>query len=422
MECTFLYARSALVTAGVFTARGDKKRDVVRVLEYFPDVDSKSVDAFRAIADVFQQVNDYDLSEEFARNAFALTDPSSENRFSTHWIQAHNFYMAGWNTNLATERAAVTNSEVGDLETANETCQESPQPSKIGSRANIDVQAALMGDASTDNERDLPLPGSAKVEKALQHITSAMMLLPEEWQYDEEWATAVEGIFILKGNVLRFLRRIDDALTAYNESRAVRSDGGALDSETLDGMVNIELFDVDADTWAENAVKPGRYFDIIESWTLAERLKWFNLITEIDFDEGNMAVVALHKCAKRCGERGRQITVGLYEACFKTVARTSSKSAQAKFSLAQFYKFAVDDLRKACDVAKDALDVEYEDDDAERSEDVLNSIWHGFCDNLFELFRQSADPHEKSKLLDTMKLPAIKIATEGDEAAKRFEE
>ena len=39
------------------------------------------------------------------------------------------------------------------------------------------------------------------------------------------------------------------------------------------------------------------------------------------------------------------------------------------------------------------------------------------------MFRDSGDPHEKLKLLDTMmKLPVIKIGTEGDEAAKRSHE
>ena len=399
------------------------------MLEYFPDVGSKSVDAFRAIAHVLQRRLQYDLSEEYARKAFALADPSPRNRFRTHWIQSYNIYITGYRMNLAAAQAAANeeaaNTEDEDCKTTgeNENCKESSQPSEAVSRADVDAQAVPMGETSVSNDADLPLPGREKLEEALQHITSAMTLLPEGWQHDKKWATAVEGVSILKAVIFRCLRRVDDALVAYNESRAVRPDVDTLLPASLNAMVNIEQFDINANEWAEDAVNPARYFDIIESWTPAERLKWITYVMEVDFNQGAMASWALHKCAKRHGERGHKITVGLYEAYLKTVSRTSSKCAQAKGDLAFFYKIAMKDLRKACDVGMEILDVEYLDDDAESLEDVLYVARQNLCDNLFQLFRQSGDPQEKSKLLDTMmKLPMIQIGTEGDEAAKRSEE
>ncbi|KAF2230805.1 hypothetical protein EV356DRAFT_519320 [Viridothelium virens] len=427
VENTFLYTRSALITAGVFTVGADEKLDIVRVLEHFPDVDSKSVDAFRAIAHVLQRRQQYDLSEEYARKALELEDPSPRNRFRTHWIQSFNLYMAGYGMNFAAAQAAenggATSAVDEDPETANETCKESPQPSETASRDNVDAQAVSIGQSGTGNDAKLPLPGRAKLEEALQHIKSAIALLPEGWQHDETWVIVVEGILIGKAAMLRCLQRIDDALAAYNESRAVRPDVDTLLPVLLNAMVNIEQFDINANVWAEDAVNPARYFDIIESWTPAERLKWITFVMEVDYSQDASASRALHMCAKRHGERGHSITVGLYESYLKTVGRTSSKCAQAKGDLALFYKIAVNDLRKARDVAMEVLDVEYSDDDAENLEGVLYVVRQALCDNLFQLFRQSGDPQEKLKLLDTMmKLPIIKIGTEGDEAAKRSEE
>ncbi|KAI9661209.1 MAG: hypothetical protein M1821_009536 [Bathelium mastoideum] len=427
VENTFLYARSALATAGVFTVEGDEKLDVVRVLEHFPDVDSKSVDAFRAIAHVLQRRGQYGLSEEYACKALELEDPSPRNRFKTHWIQSANINIAGYEMNRAAAQAAktgaATNTEDEDPKIANETCKESPQPSETVSRANADVEAIPLGQTRSSNDAKLPLPGKAKFEEALQHVTSAITLLPGGRQHDEKWATAVEDILCIKATSFRCLQRIDDALAAYNESRAVRPDVVNLLPVYLNDMVNMEQFDINAVVWTEDAVNPARYFDIIESWTPGECLKWITYIMEVDFYKGAMASQALHKCAKRHGERGHAITLGLYEAYLKTVSRTSSKYAQAKNDLALFYKIAMDDLRKACDVAMEVLDVEYSDDDAESLEGVLYDARQALCDNLFQLFRQSGDPREKLKLLDTMmKLPIIKIGTEGDEAAKRSED
>ena len=414
-----------MVVAGVFTVGNDEKLDVVRVLEYFSDVDSKSVNAYRAIAHVLQRRLQYDLSEEYAGKALALADPSPRNRFRTHWIQGFNNYMAGYRMNLeaaqAVENEEATNAEDVESDTAHEAGNESPEPSETAPASNVDTQAAIVEKIGMGNDAKPPLPGRAKFEEALQHIISAMTFPPEGWQQEDDWATAVEGMFTLKASSLRALNRVDEALATYYESRAVRSNVDALTPASLSNMVNIEQ--IDANVWAEDAVNPARYFDIIESWTPAERRKWITFVMEVDFNQGAMAGWALHKCAKRHGERGQKITVSLYEAYLKTVSRTSSKHAQAKGDLALFYKLAANDLKKACDVALEVLDVEYSDDDAESLEGVLYTVRQGLCDNLFQLFRQSGDPHEKLKFLDTMmKLPVIKIGTEGDEAAKRSEE
>lgn len=434
VENTFLYARSALVTAGVFTVSGDEKNDVVRVLEYFSDVDSHSVDGYRAIAHVMQRRMQYDASEEYALKALALDDPSPRNRFRTYWIQAYNFYYKGWRMNLvAAEEAAKAAEEEeeddGEEEDTSGATDEEPEATSAGAEQPAeqvngvspagDEAAATTngteaaGEEPADGEGPGPilLPGTPFLEQALVLVEKASAILPADWKDDKRYVQAMEGILILKASSLRCLVKIPEALAAYNESRAVQPGKDTMAPITLSAMLNMDQYDVNTNNWESDAVNAKGYFDVLESWTSGERFKWFKWLMEVDYDNGAMAGWALLKCAKSDGERGIKVTIDLYESYLKSVSRTSSKWARVKCDFALFYKLAANDLVKACEHSLEILDVEYSEDDDDELEYLLYNVRQQVCDALFQRFRESSNPQEKLKLFETLKnLPVIKIS------------
>ncbi|CAK4017686.1 glyoxalase bleomycin resistance dioxygenase [Lecanosticta acicola] len=420
VEQCFLYSRSALITAGVFTAGEDEKLDIVSVLEYFPDIDSRSVHALRGIAHVLQRRNQLELSEEYASKALALDDPSPRNRFKLHWISSYNKYFAGYNANVAAAESTGGHDTDSEVDSGKKTSEQLPQPAETTSSVDVDVQAASGAEQNKVNNLSPATPGKVRLEEALQHTNTAMTLLPEGWRDDEKWVVSVESIYTLKAGILRLLQREDEALAAYHDARAVRPEVDNLMASILNAMLNMWQCDLHAgEKWAADAVHPEQYFDIIESWTLSERLKWVTFLIEVDLNQGAMSGWALQKCAKRAGTRGHRITINVYEAYLRSVSRTSSKWAQAKGDLALIYSLSVGDLQKACDTAIEVLSVEYSEDDTENLETVLFNVRQNLCDDLFTLFRQSGDPQRKLKLLDTMmNLPIIKIGTADDATAR----
>lgn len=429
VDNVFMYARTALVTAGVITIDNDEKLDVIKVLEYFSDIDSHSVDAYRAIAHVLQRRGQWGPSEEYARKALALDDSNSKNRFRTHWILAYNLYVIGLSANNTAQNEDENGDEDEDEDGENAEGDPQDPSAEDGDEAIVDGQPEMQDQAEKEDDTDAqegsggneevsedaeePLPGASSMEEALQEVASALAVRPDGWKDDEKWCLYVEGIMILKALCLRDLKRPLEAVTAFNEHRAVQPQKDTLQPVQLNTMINVKEWDDD----------PAGYFDIIDSWMPSERLKWIGYLLEVDFFGEAEAGWKLLQYTKQLGERGHATFIELYEAYLKSVRGNVSKSAAPNDDLGLFYRIVMNDPEKSTEYYLKVLNAEYSEDDTEILEALVFYSRQRCCDLLFQRFRDSSDPKEKMKLLDlTKNLPMIKIAGDEDEAARQSED
>lgn len=375
----FLFAKTALTTAKAIDVSSvqEKRGDVLAVLDFFPDI-PRDAAAYRVIAYVMQRRNHHEESIEFARKSLEADRPDGPNRFRAHWSVAYALWMIG----------ASLNAEAADDD------------------------GPTAEDDSKEVEKQQDRPGRTKFEEAWQETAIAMTVLPSDWKSDVKVTEAVEHILLLRALCEQNLGRPDDAIKTYAEHRNIRPDVNTMRGADLYNMTRVR-------DWEKN---PSGYFELIESWTPKERLKWLEYLFTSDYFQDATALDDLHKYAKLAGESAQKLVIDWYEGYIKSFRRGSAKSIPPRNDLALFYRNIMKNRKRAIEINSEILSAEIKYDEYDNLELHLLDIRLELCHLLFTEFRATTDPKEKLALLERAKKLSNPRTTADSDVAQESEE
>ncbi|CAG8950026.1 hypothetical protein HYFRA_00004360 [Hymenoscyphus fraxineus] len=243
-------------------------------------------------------------------------------------------------------------------------------------------------------------------ENPIRYIDQAISVLPLDWRKSEDLADMVEDIYHSKAEQLKTTEKLEDAIQAYEDLRAVRPD------KTVEGFV-LQLM---VQIWEENDPEGTRTLKMIKGWTESERLAWFAWIFGWPDFYATDAIVRFDQVAAKNGEEGKKFILQCYRNYTETL---TSKSAQAhslfplenassnttilvNSALANTYRCVLRDDKKAKEIYTDILKHQLRGTDLDLEQTFFESR-RALAEIMFEEFRGSNDPMKKAKLLHEMK-------------------
>jgi tetratricopeptide (TPR) repeat protein len=240
-----------------------------------------------------------------------------------------------------------------------------------------------------------------KRQEAVETIDKALAVLPANWKEDSDFSEWVIWVLHEKADLLNYLDKGREAIDAYNESRAVNP------NNTIGGWC---LESMRAILTPSNDPEGKRLLDMLRSWTVQERREFLDWVLRLTRSE---AIQAVCRAVKMNNDEGMEF---LNEIITDYEHSRPAKSAEIIFlhsELAGFYGHVIGDKKKAKKMYKDVLTTKIKEEDLEKLQSTLYTSRMELANIIFSEFLSSADPKEKTNLLEDMKkLPATSFAEE----------
>ncbi|KAM0715393.1 hypothetical protein Q7P37_008891 [Cladosporium fusiforme] len=409
----FNFAKSALLVAGVDIDEGSAgDKDIIQTLDNFDDV-KPTASGYRAIAYITQAREEYEKSTSFCLEGLQLaTSEDVGLRCELLMITARSKERVAIALNRKDE--AEGDDEEGKEQhgtPAQEDCDAGADGEEgIGNRDPMD-EGGDRNDDETDGENDddpnafSPGPGNHLLQEALSITDEAIALLPKDFANDEKLAHLAEQIFLLRASCQKHTGRYEEAFQSYDEHRAVRPGVDTLTGRDMEAIFRVK-------DWSK---EPQGALNLIASWTVAERMRFFEDMFDWEYYENGDSIDDLERYAKTVGKDGIDQVLEWWERYIETISKGSSKIIGPKIELAAYYRSFKNDRQTAMRLYNEILEADFKVDDYGYTEQDLLYCRLNLADTIFTCFRASTSPSEKSSLLDKMRnLPNLKTSSDQD--------
>lgn len=201
-----------------------------------------------------------------------------------------------------------------------------------------------------------------------------------------------------KARDLEFLDRPEDAIEAYNASRAVYPerppDGGLLEDITC-------VFGDKIDPTRS------RLLALLKTWSKSELIAWFSYIFDVSlflvYVADNDAVTRLNQIMAMNGKEGQDFVLDCYDKYLTSLPVRSDKVITPQVALAFSYRRVINEPRKSKNLHQNIPKRNVRDHTIFGIVEQLSETRLSLSDLIFEEFRNSKKPDEKEVLLNEMK-------------------